>query len=136
MRKSPKWNGRFRKLMENGRLIHKFFPIGSVCIEISTLFKSICMEISQFYKYFGRLFDTLYQTTFDVCVLFILYWNQTELEVFWEMSVKTNLYVFLLEVFCTILFTENKILYKVKNRLFDNLSEKTCELNGVFALSL
>ena len=48
MRKSPKWNGRFRKLMENGRLIHKFFPIGSVCIEISTLFKSICMEISQF----------------------------------------------------------------------------------------
>ena len=26
------------------------------------------------------------------------------------MSVKTNLYVFLLEVFCTILFTENKIV--------------------------
>ena len=70
MRKSPKWNGRFRKLMENGRLIHKFFPIVPVCIEISTLFKSICMEISQFYKYFGRLFDTLYQTTFDVCVLY------------------------------------------------------------------
>ena len=31
-------------------------------------------------------------------------------KVFWEMSVKTNLYVFLLEVFCTILFTENKIV--------------------------
>ena len=78
MRKSPKWNGRFRKLMENGRLIHKFFPIGSVRSFVSTLFKSICMEISQFYKYFGRLFDTLLL----MCVF----------KVFWEMFVSISNY--------------------------------------------
>ena len=97
MRKSPKWNGRFRKLMENGRLIHKFFPIGSVRSFVSTLFKSICMEISQFYKYFGRLFDTLYQTTFDVCVLYT----------FRDFKMMCSKYFgrCLSKLICTILFT-------------------------------
>ena len=75
MRKSPKWNGRFRKLMENGRLIHKFFPIGSFLSENQTILGDLYRHFS---KYLGD-------------------------------ELKKNRDVFLLEVFCTILFTRFKI---------------------------
>ena len=45
--------------MENGRLIHKFFPIGSVCIEISTKVYVCSVHFVLKPNYFGRFVSTL-----------------------------------------------------------------------------